>query len=116
MFETSPTATIFGNYLSLELAKSETMVLIRVAPNFLIRNGKFQFRSCPVATPMMEENDLIYGKDWSEIINNFVDWRHNMVFIRSEDQLHTVSGDLTTEFEPCGMKDRACMVFRTRFL
>ena len=54
---------------------------------------------------MMEGFDLILGKDWLDIVNPLVDWCNNIVFIRSRDQLHCVSGMPTAEVKPCMIKD-----------
>ena len=85
------------------MANGETIVSTGVAPNVLVSIGKIQVRSCLTTVPMMDGFELILGKDWLDMINPLVDWRSNTVFIRSGDELHTVTGIPAVQVKPCGI-------------
>ena len=88
------------------MANSNTLVSTGVALDVLVSIRNIQFQSCLVAIPMMEGLDLIFGKDWMDMINPLVDWRINTIFIKYGGELHRMLGLPVVIVNPCGIKDR----------
>ena len=63
----------------------------------------------------MEGFNLILGKDWLDMVNPLVHWHSNIVFIRSRDQLHCVSGIPIAKVKPYGIKDRGLVGLQDNF-
>ena len=72
---------VIGAYLFLEMPNSETIVSTRIALDVLESIRKIPFRSNLIFVPLMEGFDTMLGKDWLDIVNTFIDWRNNKMYI-----------------------------------
>ena len=110
-----PPLSFIWAYFSLKMANGEKIASTGVATDVLISIGETQCRSCLTGVPMMEGFDLILGKNWLNLVNPLVDWHSNIVFIRSSDQLHCVSGTPAAEVKPCGIKGQGLARLQNNF-
>ena len=77
-----PPLSFIGAYSSLEMANGDTIVSTGITLAVLVCIGEVQFRSDLTAVPLMKGYDIVLGKDWLDMVNPFIDWRSNCMYIR----------------------------------
>ena len=68
-----PLLFFIGAYSSLEMANSDTIVSMGIAPAVLVCIGSVQFRSDLTAVPLMKGYDIVLGRDWLDMVNPLID-------------------------------------------
>ena len=96
-----PLLHFIGAYSSLEIANGEIMVSTGIAPNVLISIKKIQFWLDLIVVSLMEDFDIVLGKDWLDMVNPFIGQSNNRIYIRQGDMLHIVSSD--PNVQACGI-------------
>ena len=70
-----------GAYSSLELANGDTVVSTGIAPNVLVCIGSMASRVSLTAVPLMEDIQVILGRDWLDTVNPLIDWKTNSLVL-----------------------------------
>ena len=104
--KTRPPMNFVGAYSSLELANGDTVVSTSIAPNVLVCIGSMVSRVSLTAVPLMEDIQVILGRDWLDTVNPLIDWKTNSLVLRHGDGLEVVQGIKTPTVQACNIVDR----------
>ena len=104
--KTRPPMNFVGAYSSLELANGDTVVSTGIAPNVLVCIGSMASRVSLTAVPLMEDIQVILGRDWLDTVNPLIDWKTNSLVLRHGDGLEVVQGIKTPTMQACNIIDR----------